>query len=255
MKSSKNLQKRVIEIGMIVILSCILFLACNRGSSGNEILISTNQKDGTASAEGSEELSREEERELSEGTRENGEISTDEEANQTSEDESKVAGKAPEEDFEEFLYVYVCGEVESPGLYKLSALSRAMAAVEAAGGFTENAGRNSLNLAQILTDGSMIRIPTLEEEKNGTVSEITESGSIPASSGAVTSENGENRVNINTADSETLCTIPGIGEAKAKEIVRYREQNGLFASPEDLMNVPGIKSGTFDKIREYVKTE
>ena len=225
MKSNENLKKRVIEIAVIVVMSCILFLACNHNSSGNEILISNNQKDET-------------------------------DATQTSKDVSSEAlTEASEELFGDFLYVYVCGEVVSPGLYELPAGSRAMAAVEAAGGFTENAGRNSLNLAQTLTDGSMLRIPTLEEEKKGEGAQISEGVGYPEGSGAGSRGETDTRVNINTADSATLCTIPGIGETKANAILRYREQNGLFASPEDLMNVPGIKSGTFDKIREYVKTD
>jgi competence protein ComEA len=60
------------------------------------------------------------------------------------------------------------------------------------------------------------------------------------------------RVNINTADETTLMSLPGIGKAKAKSIVEYRNKNGSFKTTEDLMKIPGIKEGLFAKIEDLV---
>ena len=60
-------------------------------------------------------------------------------------------------------------------------------------------------------------------------------------------------VNINTADKETLMTVPGIGESKADAIIAYRNEHGMFEKIDDLMNIPGIKDGVFQKIKEYIK--
>ena len=59
-------------------------------------------------------------------------------------------------------------------------------------------------------------------------------------------------MNLNTASKEELMTLTGIGEAKADSIIRYREENGGFQNPEDLMKIEGIKSGVFNKIKEQI---
>ena len=64
----------------------------------------------------------------------------------------------------------------------------------------------------------------------------------------------EGLVNINTAGKEELMTLPGVGETRAEEIIRYREQHGGFTQVEDLMNVNGIKEGTFNKLKDKVTT-
>jgi len=60
------------------------------------------------------------------------------------------------------------------------------------------------------------------------------------------------KININTATKEQLDALPEIGPVKAQAIVDYRTANGKFASPEDIMKVPGIKEGTFARIKDYV---
>ena len=65
-------------------------------------------------------------------------------------------------------------------------------------------------------------------------------------------EQEENVVNINRADKNTLMTLPGIGESKADAIIRYREEHGNFTAIEDIMNIPGIKQGAFDKIKDFI---
>ena len=136
------------------------------------------------------------------------------------------------------LVVHVCGAVVKPGVYELKPGSRIADAVEMAGGFTGNADDSYVNLADIPEDGMQIYIPT-KEEAVALRQEPQES----ASSG---------KVNINTADKVLLCTLPGIGEARAADIIAYRQENGGFSSIEDIMKVSGIKEGSFQKIKELI---
>lgn len=131
-------------------------------------------------------------------------------------------------------YVYVCGEVNVPGVYKLPAGSRVYEAVQLAGGLTEKADAAAVNQALLLADGQMIQIPAQGEESHTAIEE----------------EDG--RVDLNTADIRELMEIPGIGEAKAKSIIAYREQNGGFQSAEDVMKITGIKEGLYSKMKDYI---
>ncbi|MBQ7534145.1 MAG: ComEA family DNA-binding protein [Stomatobaculum sp.] len=129
--------------------------------------------------------------------------------------------------------VYICGAVNQPGVYTLLAGSRGADALEAAGGFTEDAEQASANLAEYLEDGMMIVI----SEKN------------TASAGG---QQGNGKINLNTADTAQLTTLPGIGESKAEEIIRYRERNGRFRRTEDLMKVPGIKEKAYERVKDRI---
>ena len=146
--------------------------------------------------------------------------------------------------------VYVCGAVVNEGVYTLPRGSRTGDALQAAGGYSDSAGRGEVNLARVLGDGEMIRFPTKEEAETGIA--VDETG------GTAERENGpgsQGRININTAGADELKTLSGIGEARAEEIIRYREKNGPFRKPEDLMKVPGIKEGTFRKFADRITTE
>lgn len=133
------------------------------------------------------------------------------------------------------IFVYVCGAVKEPGVVRLAEDSRAADALAAAGGFREDAAQDAVNLAARLTDGEKLYFPTVEEA-TAQASEKTSTG----------------LVNINTADKEALCSLPGIGEAKAEDILRYREEYGSFGSCEDIMLVPGIKTSVYNKIKEKI---
>ena len=128
------------------------------------------------------------------------------------------------------IQVHICGEVYFPGVYTLHSGSRIYEVVKMAGGFTKEADTNAVNLAKELFDGAQIYIPSIEESQ----SDDTE------------------LVNINQADEDMLCTIPGIGSVRAKQIIEYRETYGSFKTIEDIMNVSGIKEGTFEKIAPYI---
>ncbi|MCI5935247.1 MAG: ComEA family DNA-binding protein [Lachnospiraceae bacterium] len=132
------------------------------------------------------------------------------------------------------IVVYVCGEVKHPGVYELEAGSRIYQAIEKAGGLTAKAAKNSLNLADYLSDGQMI---TVVSETETDVAEAKEDA----------------RVNINTAEKDLLMTLPGIGASKAEAIVAYREDQGTFASTEDILNVSGIGNGVYEKIKDLIR--
>lgn len=157
----------------------------------------------------------------------------------------------------EKICVHVCGAVKSPGVYKLPAGSRFYEAVEAAGGFTEEACQDYLNMAEPLADGSRLEIPTLdvaqsrEEHSYYTLSEKNVS--------TAERENAESTsdglVNINTADIAELCNLPGIGEGRAKAIIEYRQKQGSFQKKEDIMQVSGIGEKMYAKMEEYLRVE
>lgn len=138
------------------------------------------------------------------------------------------------------IVVFVCGAVQNPGVVELPEGSRAADALEAAGGLLADAQSDYVNLAVKLEDAQKLYFPTVEEaglliqeERN-------------AASGLV---------NINTADKERLCTLPGIGETRAEAIIAYREKNGDFRSGEEIMQVSGIKQSAYDKLRDYITVE
>lgn len=167
---------------------------------------------------------------------------------------------------EDRIAVYVRGAVKDPGVYYLPAGARVYQAIEAAGGFSGEADREWLNQAQALSDGEMLTVCTIEEtsemEKAGEASaaagasgESLSSSSGPGAgegTGLTDSASGGGRVNLNTAGKDELMTLPGIGESKAESIIRYREENGAFASPEDVMNISGIKEAVFSKIKDRI---
>lgn len=151
-----------------------------------------------------------------------------------------------------YVTVYVCGEVQVPGVYELLEGKRVINAIEAAGGFSETAAADFLNLARIIVDGEKIDVPSLEEVRQGLIS--TEHYENDASQGgtADNNESGKALININTATKEELMVLPGIGEIRAMSIIAYREENGAFESIEEIMLVSGIKEGAFAKIKAYI---
>ncbi len=146
------------------------------------------------------------------------------------------------------VYVHVDGAVASPGVYVLAEGARVNDAVVAAGGLTEDADTSTTNLAAPLADGAKVHIPTGEELS----APVTSGGEGPASGDASSGASANALVNINTATSAELQTLTGVGEATAKSIIEDREANGPFASPEDLMRVPGIAEKKFAKIESRI---
>ena len=62
-------------------------------------------------------------------------------------------------------------------------------------------------------------------------------------------------ININTASTDDLIRLPGIGPAIAQAVIGYRNIHGAFQDKEDIKNVSGIGQAKFDTIKEYIKTE
>ncbi len=144
------------------------------------------------------------------------------------------------------LVVYVCGAVNSPGVYSLSAGSRLYEAVTMAGGFSAEADPAYHNLARNLEDGERIYILAYAETKELTIQQKAE-GEDGAEESSVSS-----LLNLNTATKEQLTTLPGIGEARAESILEYRAKVGEFTDIEEIMNISGIGEAMFAKIRDRI---
>lgn len=147
---------------------------------------------------------------------------------------------------EDMIFVHVCGAVQNPGVYKFLPGVRLYEALAKAGGVREDGAAEALNQARELSDGERIYVPTSEEVEQGFTGEET------VGTGSSVSAESSGKMNINTASRDELMTLPGIGETKAESILSYREANGGFQSIEGLMQVEGIKEGTFNKIKDRI---
>lgn len=162
----------------------------------------------------------------------------------------------------EMIYVDVCGAVANPGVFQLAVGSRVFQAIEAAGGYLPEAVQNCVNRAGVLTDGQQLYILTQEEmERQGldpaemagaSDGQMNGSAGTGQNAGLTVQAQQDNRININTADEAQLTTLTGIGATRAQAIISYRQENGPFAVIEDIMNVQGIKEGTFAKIKDEI---
>lgn len=156
----------------------------------------------------------------------------------------------PESEFvsesEGLVAVYVCGAVKNPGVYYLDAGDIKDTAIRLAGGFTEDADTAYVNLAQKVTEGERIYVPTKQETEQG-MDFDTETGAMQEAA-----QTESEKVNINTAGKEELMRLPGIGESKADAILAYRQEKGKFQSTDELMNIQGIKEGVYNKIKDLI---
>ena len=145
---------------------------------------------------------------------------------------------------ETVIFVDIKGAVKNPGVYQMKVGDRVKDALEAAGGLTEEADSQKVNLAKRLEDQMVIVVPKVGEEAE----------EIPA--GATSKEEAkEGKVNINTATVEELKTLKGVGENKAEAIIEYRKKNGSFQTKEDLMKVRGIGKKLFESFQERIVTQ
>lgn len=144
------------------------------------------------------------------------------------------------------IFVDIGGAVKTPMLAELPDGSRVEDAIQAAGGLKQEADMSSINRAEFLLDGQKVYIPSLLMDEEGNVIENVAGG---ASSTGVSSSG---KVNINTADSEQLQTLSGVGPATAQKIIDYRQSNGNFTTIEDIKNVSGIGDKTFEKLKDSI---
>ena len=146
------------------------------------------------------------------------------------------------------LVVDVVGAVARPGVHELPAGSRVADAIDAAGGFTADADRIRLNLAEPLTDGSRVWVPAFGEMSGpDLVPVVTGAGSGIGAGGDP--QAGSGPVDINAADAASLESLPGIGPSLAEAIVEHRRRNGPFASVDELIEVSGIGPVKLEQIR------
>ncbi|MGB3785047.1 helix-hairpin-helix domain-containing protein [Priestia megaterium] len=146
-----------------------------------------------------------------------------------------------------FVMVDIKGAVQKPGVYQLPKDARVKDALAQAGGATKEADLRQLNLASKLQDEMAVYIPAAGEEipPSSPVSSISSSGT----------SNDQPLVNINTANTDELQTLNGIGPSKASAIVSYREENGLFQTVEDLGQVSGIGEKSLEKIKAQIMVQ
>ena len=158
-------------------------------------------------------------------------------------EEVQPAEEIEREPAKKFFQVFVSGQVKNPAVVKLedNGNLRLVDAVNAAGGLTEFADTEIVNLAEPLLDGQHIHIPTKEIFFQET----------PTLESSAKSE----LVNINTADSAELQKLHRVGPAIAKRIIDFREQNGDFQTIEDIKKVRGIGEKTFEKLKDQITVE
>lgn len=147
------------------------------------------------------------------------------------------------------LFVHVLGAVRSPGLFQVHPGARVVDAVAAAGGFSDDANQAGVNLARPIADGEQITVPRVGEDLPPPP--VGAGGTAPGAVGGGAPGNVA-PVNINTATTAELETLPRIGPAMARRIVDWRTANGRFTSIDDLLSVTGIGPKTLDGFRSLV---
>ena len=205
-------------LGIVCLITACALLCCGCGDKGTAILIGETKESADVPAEGEQEASRA-----------SGQAGTAA--------QSAASGETASEARDTMIRVYVCGAVANPGVVEIPQGSRVDDALEAAGGFGAEAGREAVNLADWVSDGQKLYFP----KEGEALEEI-----------AAEAESAPGLVNINTADVAALCTLPGIGESRARDIISYREANGGFGACEDIMKVSGIKTAAYEKIKDKI---
>lgn len=231
------MKKRMIFICMIAVVSAFLLAGCGRkdayvisGETLDESLADASSADGTVS----------------------GEILPD--------------GTVLDSGLSATIYVDVDGAVLRPGVYSLPDNARVFDAVDAAGGLLPEACSEILNQAEHVSDGQKLYIMTKEEwevqkelggsqEWTGTQEGTGKQGQNGTQGTQKQAEQDDELVDLNQATESELCTLPGIGQTRAQAIIAYREASGGFRSIDEIQNVSGIKSGTYEKIKNKIKVQ
>ena len=162
--------------------------------------------------------------------------------------------------------VQVSGAVLEPGIYDLPADSRAETAIAAAGGLTEDADTERVNMVRKLRDGMLLKVPALKASggkkaaqraagASGNAADAYGKNAADKRGGSKVSAQGSaGRVRINSASASELQSLPGVGPALAQRIIAERSR-GRFASAEDLLRVSGIGKAKLEKMRAYVEVD
>ena len=154
------------------------------------------------------------------------------------------------------IIIYITGAVANEGIYELDENSRIADVIDKAGGITEEANINNINLAFVLEDGVKIYIPkkgdNSNEIKDDTNTYISKRSDNIELAQSTKNNNTNNKVNINTANQTELETLPGIGASIATKIISYRNKNGKFINIEDIKKVNGIGESNYEKIKDQI---
>lgn len=180
------------------------------------------------------------------------------------------------------VYVDIKGAIKSPGVYELESNKKVMDVVYMAGGLTDEADTTFVNLAKKVSDEMVVIIYTKDQIKEAREKEFlapsvndtcvcpeitndacldnntskkedsSADSKIDSSEDNKTDNTTDEKININTASLEELQTLSGIGESKAQAIIDYREENGEFSKPEDILEVSGIGETLYEKIKDNI---
>ena len=148
--------------------------------------------------------------------------------------------------------VHVSGAVKQAGVYRLAPASRVADAIEQAGGATEHADLDALNLAEPIQDGQKIHVPRKGEVSAPAVASVAPSRSPRSAPQAAATATTQFPINLTTATAEQLEAIPGIGPVLAQRIIEYRQTHGRFQSVDELLEVRGIGAKRLENMRPYV---
>lgn len=176
-------------------------------------------------------------------------------------DDLKIKEKAKEEIEIEYK-VDIKGAINVPGIYSMKSTSRVIDVINEAGGLTEIADTSVINLSKKIIDEMVIIIYTKDQVAN--FKKIKEEEKVVQdkcnqvdenslkNDACIKTEEITTKVSINNSTKEQLMTLQGIGESKANDIIKYREENGPFNSIEDIKKVPGIGDNLFAQIKEDI---
>lgn len=154
--------------------------------------------------------------------------------------------------------IYITGQIKNQGVYEVKENSRIADIIQEAGGLTDDANIDSLNLAYMVEDGMKIYIPKKGEKENNIQDDTNIYVSDKNNTTDKVSENNKTndknqKININTATQTELETLPGIGTSTALKIITHRKENGKFNSIEDIKKVSGIGESKYEKIKTLIK--
>jgi len=186
-----------------------------------------------------------------------------EEENRTLSLEIDDINKESEEESKSTIFIDIKGEVTYPGVYEMEEGKRVIDSINLAGGLTDLADTTNINLSKILKDESVVII----EEYKENISTVSEKGNkdnnnisieniyeVNTQSEKNESTNFENGIiNINEASLDQLMTLTGIGQSKAENIIKYREENNGFKSIDQLLEVKGIGESIYEKIKDFIE--
>ena len=173
-------------------------------------------------------------------------------SHESAQSNTAVGSEGPEnqsENAQKTIFVHVSGCVANPGLYEVESGSRVAVAIEAAGGFSDDAVCDSVNLARVLQDGELIVVASsssMETSPDASANHAENSSSVTGGGAGNVSPTG--KINLNSASAAELEQLPGIGQATAAKIIADRNANGPFKTVDDLKRVSGIGDKKFEAL-------